>query len=397
MTTLPSLRLKKGEDRRLRAGHPWIFSNEVDTAVTPLKGFAPGAQAFVEAHDKTRLGIAYVNPHSLIAARIFTRNENEHLNLNFFKQRLEKALVLRTRLFEKPYYRLVFSEADYLPGLVIDRFGEDLVVQINTAGMELKKDVIATALRAVLPDTRSILLRNDSQIRENEGLEAYIAPQYGTPPEETTIEENNAQFFVPLLKGQKTGWFYDHRMNRARLKDYVLNQTVLDVFSYLGGWGIEAARFGAKHVDCIEASRFACDLIMKNAKLNQVEGIVNVLCDDAFDAMKSLLQQNKKYDVIILDPPAFVKRFKDRKEGLIAYQRLNEMALKLLTPGGILVTCSCSMHVSMDDLMQILQRVAFRTQSTIQLLERGHQGPDHPIHVSIPETDYLKAIFVRKE
>lgn len=396
MTSLSHIRLKKGEDRRLRSGHLWIYSNEIDTAITPLKNFTPGEEVLVESHDKTVLGLAYVNPHSLIAARLVSQHIDKRLDLDFLKQHIQEALSLRMRLFNQPYYRLIFSEADQLPGLVIDRFAEELVIQINTAGMEQKSDLICEAVLSVLPNTKSILLKNDSQIREYEGLETYVKPIFGTPPEHVHLEENGVHFIAPLWTGQKTGWFYDHRMNRARLRDYVKSQTVLDVFSYLGGFGIQAAQFGAKHVDCIEASRTACEFIIENAKQNQVEQNVNTLCDDAFDAMKTLLHQKKQYDVIILDPPAFVKRLKDKKEGLIAYQRLNELAIKLLVPGGILVSCSCSMHVSLEDLMQILQRVAYRTHHQIQLLERGHQGPDHPIHISIPETDYLKAIFARK-
>lgn len=394
--SLSRLRLKKGEDRRIRAGHPWIFSNEIDTAATPLKSFTPGQEVVVEAQDHSLLGVAYINPHSLIAGRLFSRDPQAQLDSDFFKHRLTEALALRERMFEQPYYRLVFSEADGLPGLVIDRFGQDVVMQINTAGMEHKKELIAQALCSVLPDIRSILLRNDSPIREHEGLALSVAPLFGQPPEEIEVQENGVRFALPLWKGQKTGWFYDHRLNRARLQQYVKDKHVLDVFSYLGGWGIQAAVFGASQVDCIEASAMACEFITKNAHLNKVENKVNVICDDAFDAMKAALNQNKHYDVIILDPPAFVKKFKDRKEGLLAYQRLNELALKLLTPGGILVTCSCSMHVSFDDLMQMLQRVAFRTQSRLQVLERGHQGPDHPLHIAIPETDYLKAVVVRK-
>lgn len=393
---LSHIRLKKGEDRRIRGGHPWIYSNEIDTKVTPLKSFTAGQEVIVEAHDKTLLGVAYINPHSLIAARLFSTNPQEQLNQTFFELRIQKALALREQLFEKPYYRLIFGEGDSLPGLVVDRFADDLVVQINTAGMELKSELIVQALRSVLPNTRSILLRNDSQVREQEGLETYTKAIFGTPPEEIILEENGVQFAIPLWKGQKTGWFFDHRMNRARLKNYVAGKSVLDVFSYLGGWGIQAAVFGAKTVDCIEASKFAGELIAKNAKLNYVENKVNVITDDAFDAMKALLTQSKKYDVIVLDPPAFIKKFKDRKEGLIAYQRVNELAVKLLAENGILVTCSCSMHLAMEDLIQILERVSYRTQTPLQILERGHQGPDHPIHLLIPETDYLKAVFVRK-
>lgn len=394
--SLPYLRLKKGEGRRLRAGHPWIYSNEIDTAVTPLKAFTPGQEVLVQGADQSLIGTAYVNPRSLIAARLFSRETDAKLDQDFFMVRIKAALALREQLFDKPFYRLVFSEGDGLPGLVIDRFGNDFVLQINTAGMELKIDAIMGALKAIFPDIHSILLRNDSGIREHEGLPLYVKPGWETPPEEIQLEENGVPFYAPLLKGQKTGWFYDHRLNRARLKQYVAGKTVLDVFSYLGSFGIQAARFGAKQVDCIDASAYACEFIARNAALNNVADKVNVICQDAFDALKACLQENKQYDVIILDPPAFVKKAKDLKEGLLAYQRLNELAIKLLVPGGILVSCSCSMHVSTEELMNILQRVAFRTGATIQILERGHQGPDHPLHVSIPETDYLKAIFARK-
>lgn len=396
MTTKTHIRLKKGEDRRIRSGHPWIYSNEIDTKATPLKAFTPGQEVLVEAHDKSIVGVAYVNPHSLIAARIFSYQPDERLDESFFVKRIKKALNLRTRLFDKPFYRLIFSEADGLPGLIVDRFDDDLAVQINTAGMELKREVIGQALLSVLSDTQSILLRNDSQIREQEGLDVYVRALHGSAPTELILEENEASFAIPFQTGQKTGWFYDHRMNRARLKSYVVNKTVLDVFSYLGGWGITAASYGAKSVDCVEVSKPAAEYIRKNAELNHVQDKVNVISEDAFDALKALLQSGNHYDVIILDPPAFVKKLKDRKEGLIAYQRINELAVKLLSDDGILVTCSCSMHVSMEDLILMLQRVSYRTQTPLQILERGHQGPDHPIHPMIPETDYLKALIVRK-
>ena len=394
--SIKPLRLKKGHDRRIRSGHPWVFSNEIDTSITPLKTFQAGEEVIVETHDGKTLGVAYINPRSLITARLFSRDIDARLNEDWLTKRFQDALALREHLFEKPYYRLVFSEADNVPGLVIDRFGNDLVVQINTAGMEHHQEHIANALLAILPETNSILLRNDSKIREQEGLETYVKPLYGSPPDEIKLEENGVTFIAPLFSGQKTGWFYDHRMNRARLANYVKNRTVLDVFSYLGGFGIQAACFGATSVDCIDSSRPACEFIEKNAVQNHVADKVHVLCDDAFDALKTLCQAGKTYDVIILDPPAFVKKAKDHNQGLLAYQRLNESALKLLAPGGILVSCSCSMHVSEAELIEMMQRLAYRTQSTLQLLERGHQGPDHPVHILINETNYLKALYIRK-
>jgi 23S rRNA (cytosine1962-C5)-methyltransferase len=396
MNNPPHIRLKKGEDRRIRAGHPWIYSNEIDVQATPLKGFQKGQEVIIEAADQTVIGIGYVNPQSLISARLLSRDPTTAIDHQFILQQIKNALILRDQLFSRPYYRLVFSEADQLPGLVIDRFGTDFVVQINTAGMELKCDEIIQALRELFPDLTSILLGNDSPIRLHEGLETFVKPAYGQPPEEVLLEENGVKFIAPLLKGQKTGWFYDHRLNRARLQHYVKNKRVLDVFSYVGAWGIQAAHFGASKVDCIEVSKSVAKFITRNASLNHLDDKVSVICDDAFDAMKKLVNEKQTYDVIILDPPAFVKKFKDRKEGLIAYQRLNELALRLLTPSGILISCSCSMHIGMDDMMALLQRAAYRSQNTIQILERGHQGPDHPLHVCIPETDYLKAVVARK-
>lgn len=393
---LPTILLKKNEDRRIKAGHPWIFSNEINTIATPLKKFTAGEIVSVLAHDQTFLGQAYINPQSLIAGRIFTRTQTEELNFEFFLAKIKRALTIRSQLFNQAYYRLIFSEADGIPGLIVDRFNEHLVAQFNTAGIALRQETIKEALLAALPETQSILLRNDSPMRLYEGLAQETSGLFGVPPQEITLIENNTRFIAPLWEGQKTGWFYDHRMNRLRLQNYVENKNVLDVFSYLGGWGIQAAAFGAKTVDCIEVSNTASEYIRRNAALNNLSDNVNVITNDAFEALKKLQQDGKKYDVIILDPPAFVKRAKDRKEGLLAYQRANELALRLLTPGGILISCSCSMHASHDDFMQMFPRLAYRTQSQLQLLERGHQGPDHPIHISIPETDYLKAYIIRK-
>lgn len=390
---LSPLKLKKGEDRRIRNGHPWIFSNEIDTKITPLKGFTPGQQVHVLAADNSSLGVAYVNPHSLICARLFSTDQNARLTQPFFERAFQRALAIRDKLFVKPFYRLIFSEADQLPGIVVDRYNDILVVQINTAGMEQHKAEIVAALRSVLPTTQAIIFRNDSAIREQEGLETYVETALGTAPDTILLEENGVRFHAPLLKGQKTAWFYDHRMNRAQLKNYVKDATVLDVFSYLGAFGVQAAVYGAKQVDCIETSAFACDFIKQNATENNVADKVSVINDDAFDAMKALITAKKQYDVIVLDPPAFIKRSKDKKEGLTAYLRLNELALKLLKPNGILVSCSCSMHLSMDELINAIQRAAQRTQRYVQILERGHQGPDHPLHPCIAESDYLKAVI----
>jgi len=393
---LKTLRLKKSEDRRIRAGHVWVYSNEIDTKTSPLHEFTAGEEVFVESSDKTKLGVAYINPHSLITARLITRNVNERLNMALLTRRIQNALALRMRLFEKPYYRLVFGESDGLPGLVADRFGNTLVLQMNTTGMDIRTDMIIEAFLAVLPEIQCILLRNDSAIRQQEGLEKYVKVAFGVLPEKLMIEENNVSFIAPLMEGQKTGWFYDHRLNRSRLSAYVVDRRVLDVFSYLGGWGIQAARFGAKEVVCVDSSPLAVSLIQKNAELNQVADKVKTIQDDAFSALKNLAEARETFDVIVLDPPAFIKKIKDKKEGSLAYLRINEAALKLLVPGGILISCSCSMHMSYEDLVQTIRRAGLHASCELQMIERGHQAPDHPVHLAIPETDYLKMIIVRR-
>lgn len=392
---IKSLRLKKNHNKRLRSNHVWIYSNEVDVSISPIKSFTPGEEVMVQTHDGTHLGVAYVNPHSLIIGRLFSEDPNQRLDVEFLYGRIKTALALRSRLYQKPYYRLIYGESDGLPGLVADRFGDTLAIQLNTAGMEIKKDIIVQAFRETIPDIQSILLKNDSSSRKLEGLESYIEAGFGIPPKKILLEENNVLFHAPLWSGQKTGWFYDHRLNRLRQKDYVADKTILDVFSYLGAFGIQAAVFGARSITCIDASNLSAEWIQENAQLNNVHPKVSVITADAFVALKNLYHTKEKFDVIIIDPPAFVKKHKDLKEGTLAYQRINEAALKLLAPDGILISCSCSMHVTYENLIEVLRRASYRAKVKLQILERGHQGPDHPVHLAIPETDYLKMIIAR--
>ena len=356
----------------------------------------PGEEVLIESHNKTPLGIAYVNPHSLITGRLFTRDPSERLTIDFFKSRIRKALALRESIYKKPYYRLVFGESDGLPGLIVDRFSDVLSVQMNTAGIDKHTDEVLDALQSVIPSIGSILLKNDTPARKQEGLEQFIKAGMGSPPEIVSLEENGVSFQAPLWKGQKTGWFYDHRQNRFRLNDYVKNRKVLDVFSYLGAFGIQAACFGAREVTCVDSSELSAGWIRENARLNQVEDKIEVITEDAFTALKELAGKKAQFDLIILDPPAFIKKQKDKKEGLIAYQRINEAALKLLSENGILFSCSCSMHFSEEDMLQTLRRASFRSHCELQILERGHQAVDHPVHIAIPETNYLKMMITRR-
>ncbi|OHV10915.1 class I SAM-dependent rRNA methyltransferase [Kushneria phosphatilytica] len=388
------LRLKKNADRRLKAGHLWLYSNEIDTETTPLKGFEPGAQAIVEAANGKPMGVAYVNPHSLICARIVSRDPDIRLDRSLLVHRLNQALGLRQRLFQQPFYRLVHGEGDLLPGLVVDRFGDVLVVQLNTLGMDRMRDDVIDALNKVI-EPRVIVLRGDSAGRRLEQLAPDVEVVQGTLDGPVALEENGVHFLAPVLEGQKTGWFFDHRVNRSWLNPLVEGKRVLDVFSYLGGWGVQAAAHGAESVTCIDSSAPALEAVSENAALNGVGDRVTTREGDAFELLAALKAEGEQFDVVVLDPPAFIRKRKDIPNGERAYARLNREAIRLLGRDGLLVSASCSMHLANERLVDIVRGAARHQDRHAQLIFNGHQGPDHPIHPAIPETAYLKALGVR--
>jgi len=392
--SLPQITLKKNEARRIRAGHLWVFSNEVDSRQTDLKSLQVGeAVQIVDEHGKF-VGNGYANPHSLICARLVSRDPRYQLDKSLLVHRLNIALSLRERLFPGPYYRLVHGEGDGLPGLVVDRFGDILVAQLTTAGMERVREEVIEALEKVLSPA-AIVFRNDGSLRELEGLEGYVEVVRGTLPDSLLIEENGTRFQVDPIGGQKTGWFYDHRMNRRRMQDYVQGKRVLDVFSYVGAWGVQAAMAGAADVMCVDSSAPALDRAYENAALNGVQQRLAMLEGDAFEALKALREERERFDVVILDPPAFIKRKKDANKGLEAYERINRMAMQLLHKDGILISASCSHHLQRDKLPELMLKGARHIDREMQLLEEGHQGPDHPVHPAIPETRYIKCFTAR--
>lgn len=394
MSDLKMLKLKPNEDRRLREGHLWIYSNEVDVTATPLKDFAAGEQVRVEDSKGKFLGLATVNPNALICGRLVSRDEKYPLNKSLLVHRLQIALSLREQLFDAPYYRLVYGDSDFLPGLVVDRFGDVCVVQIASAGMEAVKDEIVEALEKVL-SPRGILFKNDGKMREVEGLESYVRVAAGEVPAEVPLEENGVKFLAPVLSGQKTGWFFDHRSSRAELKKLVKGKRVLDVFSYVGGWGVQAAAWGASEVVCVDGSALALEMVARNAALNGVGDKVKTLQGDAFEIMTSLRASREHFDVVVLDPPAFITRRKDHKNGHAAYRRANELAMRLLDKDGILVSGSCSLHLSRNELVDVIRASGRHIDRAVQIIHQGHQGGDHPVHPSIPETEYLKAVIAR--
>jgi 23S rRNA (cytosine1962-C5)-methyltransferase len=394
---LPPLRLKRNEDRRLRAGHLWVFSNEVDIAATPLTALAPGQLVVVENARGGPLGTAYVNPRSLIAARLLSRRVlgDEAAVTALLLRRLADALALREHLYPTPHYRLVHSEGDALPGLVVDRYGDQLVVQISTAGMESRRDAIVAALVELIQPA-GILARNDGFGRELEGLPTG-EPQvlHGTVPEFGQVLEGGLEFRVPLHGGQKSGWYFDQRPNRERLRAYVAGRRVLDAFSYVGAWGLQAAAAGATHVLCVDASAPALAALSDNAQRAGLAEVVDTRQGDAFDVLAALLEAGERFDLVAIDPPAFIKRKRDAEAGMEAYLRLNRLAMQLVAPGGFLVSSSCSHHLPEADFRDLLRRAVLPLNRRLQLLERGHQGADHPQAPAMPEADYLKVAFCR--
>ncbi len=388
---LPALRLKRNEDRRLQAGHLWVFSNEVDIQQTPLTKFDSGELVRVIAHNDRALGLAYVNPQALICARLLGTWTLP--DTRWFAERIRRALSLRERLYAQPFYRLVFGESDGLPGLVIDRFGATCVVQIATAGMERQKDAIRQALVEVL-NPEALVFKNDSAVRTMETLPSYVEQALGPTVPALSVIEDGLHFSAPLLDGQKTGWFFDQAANRRALVKYIsAGARVLDMFSYVGAWGVRAAHSGAKEVWCVDSSAPALEFAALNAERNG--HTLRTRKGDAFDVLEELVAEQATFDIIVLDPPAFAKRKKDLPKAQGAYRRLNQLAMQIMAPEGILVSCSCSYHLSAGELQDALAKAARGAAKQLQILESGGQAPDHPVHPAISETRYLKAYFCR--
>jgi 23S rRNA (cytosine1962-C5)-methyltransferase len=392
-TAVPELRLKRGEDRRINSGHPWVFSNEVDIARTPLATLTAGTQVRLVSERDKFLGFAYVNPHSLICARLMSRDPQIPIDVSLLVHRLNVALALRERLSAEPYGRLVFGESDQLPGLVLDRFDEVVVGQIATAGMEALRPAVEAAVRKVL-QPRLLYWKNDSGARELEQLPAFSGAAFGEAVAELHVREAGIDFVAPLADGQKTGWFYDQTANRALLGRFLPpGARVLDVCSYVGAWAITALKAGAGRATCVDASAAALQFAQRNAAA--AGHTLEILRGDAFEVLKNLHETGERFDVVILDPPAFIKRRKDIPHGQAAYRKLNQLAMNLIERDGLLVSCSCSYHLEEQQLLTAVQTAARHSARFAQVIAFGGQSPDHPVHPAIPETRYLKALFCR--
>jgi len=389
----PPLFLRRGEDKRLRAGHLWVFSNEVDIKRSPLDGFAAGDPVLIVDAGGHALGTGYVNPASLICARLMDRGGHA-LDRSLLVHRLNVALALRQRRYAEPFYRLVFGESDGVPGLTVDRFDDVLVAQATSAGMERLKAQVVEALQAVLKPA-AIVWKNDSGAREIEGLASYVEVAFGELPERVRVREGGLECLIDVRGGQKTGWFFDQRSNRDQLADWVKGARVLDVFSYVGAWGLRAAQAGASEVTCVDASADAVAAISANAAANGLAATVTAERADAFDFLKAARAERKRWDVVILDPPAFVKRRKDFKQGALAYRRINEAAMQVLAKDGLLISASCSWHMGRPALLEAINAAGRHLDRQVQVLSQLQQAPDHPIQAAIAETDYLKGYICR--
>lgn len=384
---LQTLQIQPSADKRLKAGHLWVYANEV---ATQLKSYAPGEWVNIITTDGYPIGTGYVNPHSLIAVRLVTRRTTG-IDENFFYDRIERAIDKRRSLLnDMSVGRMVYGESDGLPGLVIDRYDRYVVIQVLTAGMEKKLDDILDAVdRTLSPD--AVILRNDASSRKLEGLELTSRIVRGSARANVTIE--GIRYELDLLDGQKTGFFLDQRFNHTLTRGRVDGKRVLDMFCYVGAWSLQAGKSGASYVLGVDSSTLAVESSRRHAVDNGLP-----MCEfrqaDAFDALKSINEAQETFDVVILDPPAFAKSRAEVKDAIRGYREINRRAAKALTDGGMLVTCSCSHVIEPETFRNTVLQAVTSAGRSAWLIEQRSQSPDHPILLSMRETEYLKCLVL---
>ena len=389
----PEIRLLPGHHRRLAAGHPWAFSNEIrmDAAA---KAVPPGAPVRLAEAGGKPLGTFLFNPHSLIAARLLDCDGGVAIDADFLAGRLRRALRLREALYDQPCYRLVHAEADGLPGLVVDRIGDLLVCQANTAGMDRLQDDLVVALRRVVPDA-AVLFRNDSPVRLLEGLEPAVRVAAGEVPGAVTVQEGPARFPVDVQGGQKTGWFFDQRDNRLLMARLARGRRVIDLYTHTGGFAVQAAVAGAREVLAVDSSAPALALAEQAAGLNGVGDRIAWRKARAFDEMERLPAAGERFEVTICDPPAFVKSRRDFQSGVRGYRKLARLAAGLTAPEGFVFLASCSQAVEPERFVEESRRGIADAGRTGRILWHLAAGPDHPLHPALPESAYLKAVVLQ--
>ena len=384
--SLPVVRLQPGRHKRAAFGHPWVFSNEIamDAAA---KALPPGGLVRLETANGEGLGVAMFNPHPLISARILSRDPAAAIDAAFLAARLAAALALRERLYPGGFYRLIHAEADGLPGTIIDRYGDVVTIQANTAGMDrLTPDLLEAVDRVLAPAT--IVLRNDSAARQLEGLPQGTKIVKGTIDGAVPLTENGRHFFADLAEGQKTGWFYDQRDNRAAVARLAESRRVLDVYSYAGGFGVLAACAGASEVVAVDRSERALALAEQAARANDVAQRCRFVKAEAFAELERLAED--RFDIVVADPPAFVKSKKELNQGARGYRKLARLAAGVVAPGGILFIASCSHHVDVPLFAEQIRRGLADMRRSGRILQTTGAAADHPVHPHLPESAYLK-------
>ncbi len=389
---MPHIKLQRGSDKRARNGHPWIFSNEI----AEISGqHAPGETAEVFSAGGDYIGTGYYNPQSLIAVRLLSRNREDIDSMPFYRRRILKALDYRHARYPGwETFRAVYGEGDFLPGLVVDKYGDYLSVQFLTYGIERRKDLVIGALVDIFAP-KGIAGRNDVAVRSLEGLEEKVEVLYGEIPETVEVEEHGLRFLVNILEGQKTGHFLDQKENHQLLGKICGGKNVLDCFCYSGSWALHAAAYGADSATAIDSSERAIALGRENASRNGLSNRIRFEASDAFERLRALKGEGKFFDVVILDPPAFIKSRKLVQEGIKGYLTINRRGMELLEEGGYLVTCSCSHHMNSGMFREMLHKAALQAGREMRIVEIRSQAPDHPILLSVPETEYLKCFVLQ--
>lgn len=389
-----ALRVHKHRIGPVLGRHPWIFSGAF---MTIPDGIEPGSLIHVQDQDGQFLCSGYFGSYSQIAVRVWGFDQQEIPNKDFFAKRIASALRLRTSYLDDSTdsYRLINSEHDLIPGLIVDRYADYLSVQFHTKGIEFYKQEIVDALVELL-SPKGIYERSDIAVRRIEDAEMQRGLLYGEMPDRVLIKENNLLFYVDIKEGQKTGFFLDQRDKRLGIQKFVKDKTVVNCFSYSGGFSVYALAAGADHVTSVDVSQSAIDLAIENMKLNNLPmERCTFLVEDVKKYLSREVEQGTKLDVVVLDPPAFIKDRRKKEEGIIGYKKINEMGVKLLKEEGILLTCSCSHHLTTEDFRHLLSETGGRTRRTLQFLEKYGHGLDHPELVPFTEGNYLKSYFIR--
>ena len=382
--------LRKTRESRVRSGHPWVFASDIER----IEGsFEPGDVVDVVSSHNTYLGRAFYNPKSQISLRMLTTHD-EPVDEAFFRRRVQEAWDYRNQFCDPASCRLIFSESDFLPGLIVDKFGDYLVVQSLCLGIEKWKQSIVRDLAEIV-HPKGVWERSDVPVRRLEGLEQTTGLLYGEVPDSIDMVENGLRFVVDVKNGQKTGFFLDQKENRAAIAPLCKGARVLDCFCHNGSFSLHAAKYGARSVLGVDISEEALEVARQNAENNGLSDVVTFEAHNCFDHLRELTDAREQFDVVILDPPAFTKTRAAVESALRGYKEINLRGMKLVRKGGFLVTCSCSQHVSPEQFRDMINQAARDSKTKLRLVENRTQGHDHPILPASPETQYLKCMILQ--